>query len=192
MKSLLASAALTAIAAAVIFSGSESKDTYYDIPEHKVSWTLDKTNLPMMVFGDRALNAKHWRVDAATSMWALLSKDKDKGNVELLRLSATTRADGKGTRVHVEVLPPESSVHDQVVQGLKENGAYGDLYSAALAEQIDAKLTNRDFAIANISRATARVTLAALPHLRESFDNEAAEYDRRKQEDIDRVYANEK
>jgi non-homologous end joining protein Ku len=121
-------------------------------------------------------------------MWALVSDSR----VELLRLSATTIAEGKGTRIHYDVLPPESSVRDQVAKGLKENGAYRDLYRSALAEQIDAKLTNREFAIQNIAVAAARVTLGALPNIRESMDNAEKEYQRRQQQDIDRVYANEK
>ena len=98
-------------------------------------------------------------------MWALESDS----HVELLRLSATTIAEGKGTRIHYDVLPPESSVRDQVAQGLEENEAYRDLYRSALAEQIDAKLTNREFAIQNISVDSARVVLGALPHIRESY-----------------------
>ena len=121
-------------------------------------------------------------------MWALESDS----HVELLRLSATTMADGKGTRIHYDVLPPESSIRDQVAQGLKENGAYRDLYKSALAEQVDAKLTNRAFAIQNIAVQAARVTIAALPHIRESFDNAEKEYQRKQQEVIDRAYANER
>jgi hypothetical protein len=188
MKISSATACLAAIGLAVMLGGCQGKDPFYSAPPHQVNKVLDQTNLPMMVFGARASNAKHWRVNAATTMWALVSDS----HVELLRLSATTIAEGKGTRIHYDVLPPDSSVRDQVAQGLKENGAYRDLYRSALAEQVDAKLTNREFAIQNIAADAARVTLGALPHIKESMANAEKEYQRRQQEVIDRAYANEK
>ena len=171
-----------------MLDGCQGSDLFYPASPDHVSKVLDRTELPMMVFGERAATAKHWRVDAATTMWALESDSQ----VELLRLSATTIAEGNGTRIHYDVLPPKSSVRDQVAQGLKENEAYRELYRSALAEQIDAKLTNRDFAIQNISMEATRVTIGALPYIRESYDNAEEEYQRRQQEIIDRVYANEK
>lgn len=188
MKISSATACFVAIGLAVMLGGCQGKDPFYPASLDQVSKVLDQTDLPMMVFGARAANAKHWRVNAATTMWALESDSR----VELLRLSATVAAEGKGTRIHYEVLPPESSIRDQVAQGLKENGAYRDLYRSALREQIDAKLTNRKFAMQNISVDVARVTLGALPHIRENMDNAEKEYQRRQQEVIDRVYANEK
>jgi hypothetical protein len=188
MKISSATACLAAIGLAVMLGGCQDKDPFYAVPPDQVSRALDQTTLPIMVFGEWALNTKHWRVNAATTMWALESDS----HVELLRLSATTIAEGKGTRIHYDVLPPDSSVRDQVAQGLKENGAYRDLYRSALAEQIDAKLTNREFAIQNIAVDAARVTLGALPNIRQSMDNAEKEYQRRQQDVIDRVYANEK
>lgn len=188
MKILSATACLAAMGLAVLLGGCQGKDPFYAASPDQVGRVLDQTDLPMMVFGERAATAKHWRVNAATTMWAI---ESDK-HVELLRLSATTIADGKGTRIHYDVLPPDSSIRDQVARALKENGAYRNLYRSALAEQIDAKLTNREFAIRNISAEAAQVTLAALPHIRESFDNAEKEYQRKQQEVIDRVYANEK
>jgi hypothetical protein len=176
------------IGLALMLGAFEGKDPFYPAPPDQVNKVLDRTNLPMMVFGERAATTKHWRVNSATTMWAIESDSR----VELLRLSATTIAEGKGTRIHYDVLPPNSSVRDQVAQALKENGAHRDLYRSALAEQVDANLTNRPFAIANIAVPAARVTLAALPHVREGMDNAEKEYQRRQQEVIDRVYANEK
>ena len=174
MKISSATACLAAIGLAVMLGGCQGNDPFYPASPEQVSKVLDQTDLPMMVFGARAASAKHWRVNAATTMWALMSDS----HVELLRLSATAIAEGKGTRIHYDVLPPESSVRDQVAKGLKENGAYRDLYRSALAEQIDAKLTNREFAIRNISVETARVVLATLPHIREMLDNAGKEDER--------------
>ena len=188
MKLSSARAGLAAIGLAVMLAGCQGKDPFYAVSPGQVNDVLDQTYLPLMVFGEYALNAKHWRVNGATTMWALQSDS----HVELLRLSATTMADGKGTRIHYEVLPPESSVRDQVAQRLKENGHYRDLYRSALAEQVDAQLTNRAFAIGNIAAEVARVTLVELPNIRKSFDDAEKEHVRQQQEVIDRAYANER
>jgi hypothetical protein len=188
MKISSATACLAAIGLAVMLGGCQDRDPFYAIAPDQVSKALDQTSLPIMVFGEWALNTKHWRVNAATTMWAI----ENDSHVELLRLSATTRTDGKGTRIHYDVLPPEGSARALVAQRLKENGHYRDLYRTALAEQVDAKLTNRAFAIGNIAAAAARVTLAELPNIRKGFDNAEKEYQRQQQEVIDRAYANER
>jgi hypothetical protein len=181
-------APLATLGLAVLLTGCDGNDPFYALPAQAVASVIDQTSLPIMVFGDKAATAKHWRVDAKTSMWAFQNAEE----VELLRLSATTIAEGDGTRVHIDVLPPESPIHDQVEQGLKENAAYRDLYTAALAEQINADLNNRVFNIGNIAGAAAHVTLAALPHIREGMENAAEEFHKRDQENIDRAYENEK
>jgi hypothetical protein len=184
MKISSVAAGLAAIGLAVMLGGCLGRDPLYAIAPGQVNDVLDRTYLPIMVFGEPALTAKHWRVNAATTMWAV---ESDK-HVELLRLSATTTAEG----IHYDVLPPESAVRDRVAQQLKDNSAYRDLFRSALAEQVDANLNNRGFSIGNIAMETARVTLKELPNIRQSFDNAEKEHVRRQQEVIDRAYANER
>ena len=74
---------------------------------------------------------------------------------------------------------------------LDDNPAYADLFGSALAEQIDAKLHNRLFSIANISRPMARVTLHAAPQIlqmRKSIDEEYARHAQEDRERYDRLY----
>ena len=118
--------------------------------------------------------------------------DEKKNLSYTIELDVALNEEAEGFLYIHEVLPPESSIREQVAQGLKENGAYRDLYRSALAEQVDANMSNREFALRNISVEAARVTIGALPHIRESMDNAEKEYQRKQQEVIDRVYANEK
>ena len=188
MKIYLAGASIAALALTLTFGGYGARDAYYPVAAERVREVLDKTDLPVMVFGHRGATAKHWRFDKDTSMWALLNADQ---TVELLRLSVKAVAEGDGTRLHFDVLPPEGSIHDQVARALEENSACRDLYRHALAEQVDAKLTNREFDMLKLSGATARVTLMALPHIKEGMDNAEVEHQRHIQENVDRAYANE-
>jgi hypothetical protein len=164
------------------------QDALYEMQPAQVGALLDETDLPAMVLDDKDMTARHWRVDAKTTMWAL----EGAGNVEQLRLSATTIADAKGTRIHIDVLPPAGPLHDEVVQSLKHNRVFRDLYRSALAEQIDARLTNREFSANRVSVAATGVRPSVLAQVRKAMDNEAKEYDRREQETIDRAYENEK
>jgi hypothetical protein len=188
MKLAIISACLTAIGLGWAFEDQQVKDPLYQQTSAQVSAVLDKADLPAMVFGVKALSARHWRADNNTSIWALQSDDK----VELLRLSASTIKEGNGTRVRYDVLPPEGALREQVSTRLKESGAFRNLYLAALAEQIDANLNNRKFDISRISSETARVTLEELPHFREAAEAAVADNNRRRQEVIDRAYINEK
>ena len=183
----LGTVVLAAIGFAALFGGSGNKDLFYAIPVDQVNRTLDQMALPKEVFGYRVKTSKHARLNASTSLWSLQND-----NVEYLRLTATTTADGNGTRVRMDVLAPEKPVSVDIAQGIKASNGFGDYYKAGLAEQIDAKLTNREFSKLHISGDFARLTLGVLPNIRETMDDHAAEYDKRRQDDIDRVYANEK
>jgi hypothetical protein len=166
---------------AVYFGLGASADSkrVYPMKVSEVNELLDQIALPELIFADRAFGAKHWRENDKVSIWALRSSE----GAEILRLTATTSAAKAGTQVAVEVLPPVSKDRDKVKSMLDENPAYRDLYGSALAEQIDAKLRNRPFAIANVSRAMTRVMLHAAPQIaamRKSIDED---YDRQAKED---------
>jgi hypothetical protein len=173
---------------AVLYLRFDVVDAVYAMPLAAINEIIDRTDLPPMIFEGRAFNARHWRSDPKTSMWAVLGQ----GEVELLRLKAEAIAGRDNVRVHVEALPPVGALHDEVRQEIAENGSNVALLTTALAEQIDANLNGREFDLKRISPAIARVTLEALPHLRESLNNAAKESDRREQDTVDRAYENEK
>jgi hypothetical protein len=173
---------------AILFLRLDVRDGVYAMTPAKVNEVIDRTDLPGLVFADRAFNARHWRVDENVSMWSVLGQ----GGEELLRLRAATSAEGGGARVHVDALPPASALKDKVAEGIKENGVQVDLLTTALAEQIDANLNGRKFDLKRISPAIARVMVVALPHLREGMDNAYKELEQRDQDNVDRAYANEK
>jgi hypothetical protein len=166
---------------AVYFGFGAGADTkrVYPMQVAEVNELLDQIDLPELIFADHAFGARHWRENDKVSIWALKSSE----GAEMLRLTATTSATKAGTQVVVEVLPPVGKDRDKVKKMLDENPAYGDLYGSALAEQIDAKLRNRPFSIANVSRATTRVMLHAAPQIAAMRKSVDEEHERRAQED---------
>jgi hypothetical protein len=166
---------------AVYFGLGSNADTkhVYPMQVSEANELIDQIALPELIFADYAFGAKHWRENDKVSIWALQSSD----GAEMLRLTATTSAEKAGTQVAVEVLPPVGRNRDHVKNTLDENPAYSDLFGSALAEQIDAKLRNRLFSIANVSRAMTRMMLHAGPQIaamRKSIDED---YERRAKED---------
>jgi hypothetical protein len=166
---------------AVYFGLGASADNkhVYPMQVSEVNELLDQIGLPELVFADHASGARHWRENDQVSIWALRSSE----GAEVLRLTATTSAAKAGTQVAVEVLPPVSKDRDKVKNMLDEHPEYRDLYGSALAEQIDAKLRNRPFAIANVSRAMTRVMLHAAPQIAAMRKSVDEEHERRAQED---------
>ena len=179
---------LGAAVMAVLYLRLDAGDKVYATPLAAVNEVIDRTDLPPMIFQDKAFNARHWRSGPNTSIWAVLGQ----GEVELLRLKAETTAERDNVRVHVEALPPAGALRDELRQKIDENGSDVALLTTALAEQIDANMNGREFDLKRISLAIARVTLEALPHLRESLDNAAKDVDRRDQANVDRAYETEK
>jgi hypothetical protein len=164
-------------------SGAD-KNRVYAMPVSEVNHLIDEIDLPEIIFA--AHKAKHWRENDKLSVWAL---QNDAGK-ETFRLTATTAADKKGALVTVAIL----SSDNEVKKMLDGNPAFADLFGSALAEQIDAKLRNRPFAIANISRAMARVTMHAAPQIlqmRKSIDQEYAQRAQEDRERYDRLYKNQ-
>jgi hypothetical protein len=157
----------------------------YAMPVSEVNHLIDEIDLPEIIFANH--KAKHWRENDKLSVWAL---QNDAGK-ETFRLTATTAADPKGSLVTVAILPPDNDKRDEVKKMLDDNPAFADLFGSALAEQIDAKLRNRLFSIANISRPMARVTLDAVPQIlqmRKSIDQEYAQHAQEDRERYDRLY----
>jgi hypothetical protein len=165
-------------------SGAD-KNRVYAMPVSEVNHLIDEIDLPEIIFANH--KAKHWRENDKLSVWAL---QNDAGK-ETFRLTATTAADKKGSLVTVAILPPANDKRDEVKKMLDGNPAFADLFGSALAEQIDAKLHNRLFSIANISRPMARVTLHAAPQIlqmRKSIDEEYARHAQEDRERYDRLY----
>jgi hypothetical protein len=159
----------------------------YAMPVSEVNHLIDEIDLPEIIFANYTRKARHWRGNDKLSVWAL---QNDEGK-ETFRLTATTAADAKGSLVTVAVLPPDNDKRDEVRKMLEANPAFADLFASALAEQIDAKLHNRLFSIANISRPMARVTLHAAPQIlqmRKSIDEEYARHAQEDRERYDRLY----
>lgn len=162
----------------------EVRDRIYPFPIASVSETIDETGLPMMVFGERAASARHWRIDNNTSAWALENSEGD----EFLRFTAKAAGDGRETRIRYEVEAPEGENHDKLAAFLKQNSAMVDSYKAAVAEQVDAALTRRPFSMANIMGSMARGSLSQLGMMKTTMKSAGEAYQKEHDDNVEGAY----
>ena len=177
-----------AVVAALLFMPQGKLGGVYAMPPTRALAIIDRTDLPPLIFGEFKPAMRHWCQDDATSMWSLVGD----GNIELRRFRASVTPEGDGVRVQIESLPPQGKLHDEAAESMKEDPEYADFLTAALAEQIDAKLTGREFDMKRLAAAFARVQMAAIPRIRRAADAAAKADDKRRSDAIDDAYAHEK
>ncbi len=177
-----------AVVAAWLFIPRGAPSGVYAMTPAQALAILDRIDLPPQVFGDFKPAMRHWRPDDATSMWAQLGD----GDVEMRRFEASLTPEGEGVRVRVEALPPRGKMHDEVAASQKDDPTYPEYLAAALAEQIDAKLTGREFDMKRIAAAYARVQIASIPRINRSIDAGAKIEAKRTSDIIEDAYAHEK
>jgi hypothetical protein len=116
----------------------------YPIAAAEVTSKLMATRPPMFVFGNSGANVMVTQGDGGAVHWTILQ-----GGKQVMRLTASVTPDGdSASRVAVSVDPPSND--SATASSMAENPQIVKLYKAAMAEQIDAKLNNREFNTAAI------------------------------------------
>ena len=179
---------VAAVVAALLFMPQGAPTGVYAMPPAQALAILDRTELPPSIFGDFKPAMRHWRPDYATSMWAQLGD----GDIELQRFRASLTPEGEGVRVRVEALPPKGKLHDEAAASQNADPEYAEYLTAALAEQIDAKLTGRAFDPKRLAPAFARLQIASIPRIRRNLDAGAKVEEKHTDDVIEDAYAHEK
>lgn len=180
------------LCAAILLAGC-AEGRRYDAAPAEARSLLATSEMPLMVFGSQALAVETVRRDPGTVLWLVLDARGD----EMMRLVARVTAEGSGSRIVADVLPPEGRYHDRVTKGMADNPAVVDLYRKVAAEQVDAAMTGRDFSMAAITPAMMAAAIALVPNMgppasapsgAERADHQA-QAQARAWADIDRAYA---
>jgi hypothetical protein len=140
--------------------------TSYPIPASQVTGKLLSTKPPMFVFGSTASDIMVTQGEGGAVRWTVL-----KGGKQVMRLVATVTPDGdNASRVAVSVEPPNNDANSQVGKNMADNPAIVNLYKAAMAEQIDARLNNRSFNSGAIQAQMVAAAIATIPKMQASLD----------------------
>jgi hypothetical protein len=133
----------------------------YPIAADEVTSKLLATRPPMLVIGNPGVTITVSRGDAGAVRWTVLQN----GN-EVMRLVATVTPDGEtGSSVAVSAEPLNSHA-STLTSTMADNPAIVQLYKSAMVEQIDARLSNREFDVSKIQAQMAKAA-AAVPQMRQ-------------------------
>lgn len=168
--------------------GGTPQGETYALPADQVREALLDTDAPIQVFGSRAVDWKTAREGDDTVIWTVIGDD----DRPLMRFGAKMVAVKGGTRVDVEVLPPEGKNKERVAKGIAEHPEIRDLYHVAMTEEIDAKLEHRGFDGSRIAMATVRAASANMKSISASLDEAVKEEHKRDAENVARAYASER
>ena len=155
---------LAAVAAGLLAACGGGKS--YPISAAEVTGKLLSTRPPSGVFGSAATDVMVTQGEGGTVRWTVL-----KGGSQVMRLVATITPDGEAaSRVSVSAEPPNNDAHSAIGKNMADNPAIVKLYTAAMIEQIDAKLTNREFNFAAIQPQMMAAAMASMPKMQASVD----------------------
>lgn len=166
--------------------------TSYSIPAKDVTSKLLATKPPSFVFGSSGANVMVTQGDGGAVRWTVF-----KGGQQAMRLVATVVPDGdNASRVTVSVEPPNNDANSTIGKNMADNPAIVKLYKAAMIEQIDAKLNNREFNSSAIQGEMMAAAVATMPKmqasLNEAVKNSAEMESRMKQRAADAAYERER
>lgn len=161
-----------------------STDMTYDIAPQKVMDTLVTTGLPPMVFGS---DPKFQRNSPAPGLieWKVSSDGPRK-----LRLQAQVKP-VSATRTTVVVSVLEPTADELKKAGVGGAGALLEMYRVAMAEKIDATLTNRPFNISKTYPAMQEATVANFAAIARDLDDFSKKKAREDDANIAQAYEDE-
>ena len=177
----------TLVPAALTLAGCWQSGTSYPLPSAEVRERLRSAEAPLTTFGQSAADSVTLEQGDDTIVWAIVD-DEDR---EMIRLVARMVPEGQTTRVTADIAPPEGARHDAVAKGLAANASIASFYRAVAAEQVDSALNKRDFDLTRTYGPMMAATLANLPRMRRTFDEDAAASAKTERENTQRAYDDE-
>lgn len=145
----------------------------YDMPAAEVTEKLSHISPPMMALNGMVGNYMTTKTGDGDVHWTLI----DTNGSALMRLTADVEASGENSAtVSVSVDPPDNSKNARIAKNMDENPEIVSLIEAAMREQIDAKLMNRQFNMAAIQPQLMAATIKSMPKIGQQMDAAAAQF----------------
>jgi hypothetical protein len=150
---------LLAMLGSLLLASCGASGTHYEKSPQAVVAALKMATLPYHVLGDRAQGSRVSQPDANTVVTAVLGPDQS----ELIRFVATVAPDGAGSRVSVNVQPPEGKNHERATKAMAQNGLTMGLMNKLAQEHVAAAIEGRPFDMMFAAPPMAKGILAANP-----------------------------
>ncbi len=153
---------LLAVLGGLLLASCGASGTYYEKSPQAVVAALKAATLPYHILGDKAQGSRVTQPDANTIVTAVLGPDQS----ELIRFVTTIAPDGAGSRVSVDVQPPEGRNHERATKAMAQNGLTMGLMDKLAKEHVAAAIEGRPFDMMFATPAMAKGMLAANPAAR--------------------------
>ena len=166
-------AMLLALAGSVLLAACGPQGTYYDKTPQQARSALRSAVLPYHVLGSMAKGSRIIQQDENTMITAILGPDRR----ELMRFATTITPDGTGSRVAVEVRPPEGRNKERANKAMGSNGFAMALMNQLAREHVAAAMEGRPFNMMFASGPMAGGMVAANPGMQSQINdaNQAAQ-----------------
>lgn len=152
---------LMGLAACAALAACGQQGKYYEQTPRQVTASLRTAKLPLYILGSTAQGSKVTQPDDHTIVMA----PTDSNSSELVRFVATINADGAGSRVAVEVAPPEGRYKQRIADRMAENGMAIALLRRLAQEHVDAAIEHRSF-----DMTMGNPMVNAVPGMREQLE----------------------
>ena len=150
---------LLAVLGGLLLASCGVSGTYYEKSPPAVVAALKAATLPYHILGDKAQGSRVTQPDANTVVTAVLGPDQS----ELIRFVTTIAPDGAGSRVSVDVQPPEGRNHERATKAMAQNGLTMGLMDKLAKEHVAAAIEGRPFDMMFATPSMAKGMLAANP-----------------------------
>ncbi|MCB2074283.1 MAG: hypothetical protein H6917_12635 [Novosphingobium sp.] len=149
---------LAALMAALV-AACGARGEYYEKSPSAVKTSLRTATLPLHVLGNWATGKRVTHPDDETVVIAVLDKEQS----ELVRFVTTVVPDGEGSRVAVDVEPPQGRHAERAARAMEKSGMTMALMNSLAREHVDAAIKGRPFDMTFGANPVAKGVIAAVP-----------------------------
>lgn len=152
--------------AACLLAACGMQGKYYEQTPQAIHAALRSATLPYHVLGSMAQGSRVTRPDNNTVVTAVLGPNQS----EMIRFVTTITPDGTGSRVLVEVRPPEGNNSARAAQAMKSNGFAMAMMKKLADEHVAAAIEHRPFDMMFATDPMAKGMIGANPGMQEQID----------------------
>ena len=157
---------LVSMLAALLLGACGEQGKHYEQSPQAIRSSLRAAILPYHILGSQAKGTKVIQLDDSRTAVAVLGPNDS----EMMRFVTTVTPDGTGSRVLVELAPPEGRNKDRAAKAMESNAIAMILMKKLADEHVAAAIEHRPFDMMFATPAMAKSMIGASPEIRAQID----------------------
>lgn len=151
--------------AVILLGACSPQGTYYERSPDDIRDALSVATLPYHIFGSRVQGSKVSQPDEGTVITSVMGQD----GIKLIDIVTKIAPDGTGSRVTVEVRPPDGENAARAAEALRSNGG-AEMMAQVANEHVAAVIEGRPFNMMFGAGPGAQAIIAANPDFKANND----------------------